>query len=646
MQRLNGLVLLVLLGCGRADAAQPLEDYAALPGVDLVTLSPSGRLMALRQTSAESDTVVVYDLVERSFVTGVDVTEVDPRRLMFTNDDHLLLVAGATVRSMFVRSAFDYSAAFSLDLASGEVTKLLRRAQDLYPYQSGLGRVIGASEDGNFVYMPAYETEKKAQSPRYSVFKVELGTSRARRIRKGSADTIDWFVDAEGRPLVREDYDNQDELHQIWVTEGSKRRLVYEHTGGLPSVKPVGLTPDRKALIVTGYSDAGRRTFFKLDLDDGELTGPILERKGKSIDRVLVDVNRVVHGVEYAGFKPEYEFFDPALNERIRGIQERLPQTSARLQSFSANFADLAIYVSGGWHSGASLLFRSGLAEPEMIATDRETITSDFVAPTSIIEYPAADGLTIPALVTAYESVIQNGNAPLIVLPHGGPESHDKFHFDWLAQYFASRNYVVLQPQFRGSDGFGWEFREAGRGEWGGKMQTDVDDGVDHLVRSGKVDPDRVCIVGASYGGYAALAASVQSQGRYRCAASINGLSDLRRMLSSKSRDFGRDHWVIRYWETLYGTDRYDKETIDALSPARLADKVDIPVLLIHGKDDTVVPIEQSRIMHKALKRADKDVTFVQLKGEDHWLSYGDTRLAALRAVAEFVERHIGAGTQ
>lgn len=646
MSRLFVLFILALFVDESAIAVPPLEDYAALPGVDLVTLSPSGRLMALRQTSAESDTVVVYDLVERSYVTGVDVTEVDPRYLKFTNDEHLLLVAGSTVRSMFVRSAFDYSAAFSLDLNTGEVTRLLRRAKDLYPYQSGLGRVIGASEDGNHVYMPAYETEKKAQAPRYSVFKVELGTTRARRIRKGSADTIDWFVDADGRPLVREDYDSQDELHQIWVTDGNKRRLVYERTGGLRRINPVGLTPDRSALIVTGYSDAGRRTFFKLDLEDGELIGPILEREGKGIDRVLVDVNRVVYGVEYAGFKPEYEFFDPGLSERVRSIQDRLPQTAARLQSFSADFSDLAFHVSGGWNSGASLLFRSGAAEPEMIATDRETITSDLVAPTSIIEYEAADGLTIPALVTAYEPVVEKGNAPLIVLPHGGPEAHDKLHFDWLAQYFASRNYVVLQPQFRGSDGFGWAFREAGRGEWGGKMQTDLDDGVDHLVQAGKVDADRVCIVGASYGGYAALAASVQSRGRYRCAASINGLSDLRRMLLDKSRDYGRDHWVIQYWETLYGTDRYDKEAIDALSPAKMADKVDTPVLLVHGKDDTVVPIEQSRVMHKALQRAGKDVTFVQLKGEDHWLSYGDTRLAALRAVAEFVERHIGNSAQ
>ncbi|MDJ0760712.1 MAG: alpha/beta fold hydrolase [Woeseiaceae bacterium] len=646
MPRLFFSVLLVFLVYGRASAVPPLADYAALPDVDLVTLSPSGRLMALRQTSGGSDNVVVYDLLERRYVTGVDVSEVDPRQLMFTNDEHLLLVAGSTQRSMYVRSAFDYSAAFSLDLSTGEVTRLLRRAKDLYPYQSGLGRVIGASEDGNHIYMPAYESEKNAQNPRYSVFRVELDSNRTRKVRNGSVDTIDWFVDADGRPLVREDYDNQDELHQIWVTDGNKRRLVYEHAGGLPRISPVGLTPDRQALIVAGYSDAGRRTFFKLDLDDGEMSGPILDREGKSAYRVLVDVNRVVHGVEFAGFKPEYEFFDPELNKRINSIQSRLPQTSARLQSYSANFSDLAIHVSGGWHSGASLLFRKGADEPEMIATDRETITSDFVAPTSIIQYEAGDGLTIPALVTAYDAVMEEGNAPLVVMPHGGPESHDKFHFDWLAQYFASRNYVVLQPQFRGSDGFGWDFREAGRGEWGGKMQTDLDDGVDHLVQLGKVDPDRVCIVGASYGGYAALAASVQSEGRYHCAASVNGLSDLRRMLSDRSRDFGRDHWVIRYWETLYGTDRYDKETIDALSPAKMADRVDIPVLLIHGKDDTVVPIEQSRVMHKALRRADKDVTFIQLKGEDHWLSYGDTRLAALGAISEFVERHIGAGEQ
>ncbi len=182
---------------------------------------------------------------------------------------------------------------------------------------------------------------------------------------------------------------------------------------------------------------------------------------------------------------------------------------------------------------------------------------------------------------------------------------------------------------------------QAGFGEWGGKMQTDIDDGVDHLIDSGLVNADRVCIVGASYGGYAALAAGAFSPEKYRCVASIAGISDLERMLKSDRRKYGRDHWAISYWERQYGGEDFDWDELDAISPINFADRFQAPVLLIHGKKDTVVPIDQSRVMRKALRKAGKDVELIEYKGEDHWLSYSASRMAALRALARFVEGNL-----
>ena len=202
----------------------------------------------------------------------------------------------------------------------------------------------------------------------------------------------------------------------------------------------------------------------------------------------------------------------------------------------------------------------------------------------------------------------------------------------------ASRGYAVLQVNFRGSDGLGEGLLEAGYGQWGRKMQSDLSDGVRHLAAQGTIDPKRVCIVGASYGGYAALAGAAIDTGVYRCAASVGGLSDLGRFVSwSKTR---RGHDAFRYWTRFMGAEENRATVLAGISPVTHVGKVSVPVLLIHGKDDSVVPVEQSQIMAEALRKAGKLYELIVQKGEDHWLSRGDTRLQTLEATMAFVEKH------
>ncbi|MEJ0066531.1 MAG: prolyl oligopeptidase family serine peptidase [Caulobacteraceae bacterium] len=203
---------------------------------------------------------------------------------------------------------------------------------------------------------------------------------------------------------------------------------------------------------------------------------------------------------------------------------------------------------------------------------------------------------------------------PLVVFPHGGPAARDEPGFDWWAQAMASRGYAVLQVNYRGSDGFGWKFMSAGFGEWGGKMQTDLSDGVRYLAAQGTIDPARVCIVGASYGGYAALAGATIDTGVYRCAVDVSGPSDLAKLISWDSQREGRQGvGVERYWDRYMGAKGQGDPHLAAISPADHADKVSTPILIIHGKDDTVVPFEQSQMMADALTKAGKPYDFVVL---------------------------------
>jgi dipeptidyl aminopeptidase/acylaminoacyl peptidase len=217
--------------------------------------------------------------------------------------------------------------------------------------------------------------------------------------------------------------------------------------------------------------------------------------------------------------------------------------------------------------------------------------------------------------------------------------------FDWLAHFLASRGYAVLQPNYRGSGGYGRDWEEAGYGGWGvGVMQHDLTDGVAAVVAAGIADPERVCIVGASYGGYAALAGAAFTPELYRCAASFGGVSDLRDMLVvQRGRRDGRSA-VVTYWEESVGFEDTGlaRDRLAAMSPLQHAERVQAAVLLIHGRDDSVVPIGQSRAMERALRAAGKSVQLVELEGEDHWLSVAATRLELLKAVDGFLAEHLG----
>jgi dipeptidyl aminopeptidase/acylaminoacyl peptidase len=173
-------------------------------------------------------------------------------------------------------------------------------------------------------------------------------------------------------------------------------------------------------------------------------------------------------------------------------------------------------------------------------------------------------------------------------------------------------------------------------------MQDDITDGAKALASMGWIDPDRTCIVGWSYGGYAALAGGALTPDMYKCVASIAGVSNLRDMLTETRTRYGYRSRSFTYWQQLIGDIDKDRDAIDAVSPSRLAEKFTAPVLLIHGEADTVVPIKQSNMMNDALRAAKKTVRYVRVPGDDHGLVENDSRRLALTELATFLKAHIG----
>ena len=640
--RIAIVLLAAGLATGSATAQAPLEAYGALPSVSLMAISPSGARIAYHKVDGDVDAIIVQDLVTGELVAGTQASAIKPRDLTFVSEDYLLIFASETAERFARRYNYERTAALVLDLKSGEVRQLLAQAREIYPSQTGLGAIVGSSADGRYVYMPAFARKRSIDAPRFSLFRVGLKKRSDKIIEEGGLNTIDWFVDADGKPIVEEQFDNEENEHRVWYWPGSTRKLLFKENTDQPRIDIVGLTPTGDALVVRAYPEGSEHiALYRLPFATGELEGPIFAHDDKSVVRPLTGIDRVVYGVEYSGFSPTYEFFDPALTAWAENIQAALEGASGQIVSWTPGFDALLLRISGGWTSGSYVIVERNSDEPQFVAEERPLIPAELVVETRVIEYAARDGLPIPALLTGRRDVYENGDAPLIVMPHGGPESHDEIAFDWMAQYFAGRGYLVLQPQFRGSSGFGASLVLAGRGEWGKKMSTDLDDGVRFLVDKGSVAADRVCMVGASYGGYAALAAAAFSDFEYACVASIAGISDLPLMLSEARQRYGRRHWVVAYWRDQFATADDEKAELSKISPVEYPQNFETPVLLVHGKHDTIVPLQQSERMYDALTGKSKDVTLLRLSGEDHYLSKRETRIKTLEAVAEFVDQHL-----
>ncbi|MBA3067051.1 MAG: S9 family peptidase [Hyphomonas sp.] len=645
--RLHSILATALLVAAAAPATAqiappPIEAYGELPLFSDAELSPDGSRIATIANLPSGPRIVVLGR-DGKVIRQIGVEDIKPRDIQFFDNNHVIALLSKTTQTYGFAGRYEASGAFAINVEGGAPVGLLKRTDGLFPAQTGLGRIIGRADEPGRVLMPAFMGESH-QSPKFDLLHVDLKDGRGGIEMKGTADTIDWFADATGKVIARERYNNSRDVYEIEIRSGNSWTSIYkrEDAETLPFTI-TGLMPDGSGLIYVASGDGEVHDGLMVLGFDGKVSGPILGRRGKEIESIYTDDARRVLGVRYTGMLPDYEFLDPGLK--------------ANFESFSARFPDATIYIDSWSDDRRAVLYNMfdpslgdvwivndvDKPQPELIAKNRKAISADQTGMIVTIEYKARDGLTIPAVVTLPPGadIQDNIKRPLIVMPHGGPATYDRVDFDWMAQFVASRGYVVLQPNFRGSSGFGEEFEDAGRGEWGGKMQHDLTDGVAALSQIGMIDPAQVCIVGASYGGYAALAGAAFTPEVYRCSAAIAPVADLSAMLSEERMRYGRDHWVISYWEGIMADGDARRQRLKDASPINAADRVRAPVLLIHGEDDTVVPISQSERMERALKRAGKPVEFVRLKGEDHWMSVPETRLQMLTALEAFLKIHL-----
>ena len=622
-------------------SAAPLSAYGELPSIEQIAISPDGKLLAIDFVKGDQRTIIVQDMVAQKVITGVKAGDSKIRGLLFAGDDHVIITASQTSGILGVATDRDeWFTASDLNLATRKLRPLLGDVDYAGNFINS-DPVVRTVNGKPTLFVTGFRF--LGYEGQATLFSIDLDSDRSTPILDtGGGHSTDYMVGADGRPAVRVLYDAPSKHWELDTWQGGWQagswRVAEAKSAFIETPDLHGLGRDGHSILVGNLED-GEYVVRELSADGAKLSDPL--PWGAYATPIHDPMTHALVGVaSLSGDEWRYRFFDHDEDLEWRGIGQAFGDSSIGLESWSADRKKIVVKFDSPTDGPGYALVDLSNGSTQALGLEYPGLANADISPVKPVTFKAADGLEI----TGYLFLPQGRDPkklPLVVFPHGGPAARDEPGFDWWAQAMASRGYAVLQVNYRGSDGFGWKFQSAGFGEWGAKMQTDLSDAVRHFAADGTIDPAKVCIVGASYGGYAALAGATLDTGVYRCAVDVAGPSDLAKLISwGKRRDGSQGVGIERYWDRYMGAKGPTDPHLAAISPAFHADKVSIPILIIQGKDDTVVPFEQSQIMADALKKAGKPYDFVILNHEDHWLSRSDTRLQMLQATMDFLAKN------
>lgn len=391
----------------------------------------------------------------------------------------------------------------------------------------------------------------------------------------------------------------------------------------------------------TGYvlsnEQTGRFALYKFDYRTRELGEMILGHPENDVASYrLSEDGTQLSSARYTDSRDRIVWFDEDYKKIQNNLEKALKGQEVWIQSRSKDRKKMIIYTTSSTDPGSYYLFDPQAKKLDRLGGINDPIDPTRMATTRYVEYEARDGLMIKAYLT-----LPNGRAekalPLIILPHGGPyDVRDKWDYNSEVQFLANRGYAVFRPNFRGSGGYGEDFYTKGEGQIGRAMQDDLDDGMDWLVEKGFADPERVCLVGASYGGYAAIWGAIRNPERYRCAASFAGVTDWAKQLKYDKKFF-RSRYAREWKETVQGDEDFD---LDTVSPVHQISRLKRPLLLTHGDEDGNVPFNQYKMLVKAAKKADIPIDVMVYEEEGHGFSDRENEVDWYTRLEAFLQEH------
>ena len=669
--------VLVFFGGLSTAFADDVDTFGRLPFVKDVQISPDGKKMAYLQSSKGQYLLVVRQLDGSGKPKVLNIPERSLYELEWLSDDRIFVTMYTSKYIKIERERHTFWRAGIYDVSKNKM---------IWPFKGS---------NFNFNLNAPYLLNKLASQPHHVLlsyyFNNHVGVFKL-DIRDGSWDIIEsqssarsWKTDWNGEVRIVFKYNTQEDIYQaqhrfnnnqgftpLWLLKAGKR-IPFSATN-------VNFDKDNKHIYYrtrlrneeneteqaanSAASSAGSQSLSTAASAVENSPAKISERQLEVVWRGEINNNnevvnvkrvfaldehdagwftydyqtRLVNGVSYVKHFRSAQYFDRSTRQIYADLQATFPNASISFTSSDTQKQKWIAEVSGADYGIQYFYYDIQAASIALLASaypDYNPAQGGKVAP---IAYQTADGLTINAYLTTPPGYQKGTKVPVLVFPHGGPEARDDMGFDWQRQFFASRGYAVLQPNFRGSSGYGKSFSKAGYGEWGRKMQTDLSDGLQYLIEQGIVDPKRACIVGSSYGGYAALIGAVLTPNTYQCAVSFAGVTFLEGMFHhSVKQKYG-----FSYWEKSIGV-RFNQEELRQYSPLYAVSSHSSPMLVMHGRHDTIVPPYHAERLRKVFKKKSlRKSKVIMVDDATHWFTHQSTREEFLEQSMKFIDKHIG----
>jgi dipeptidyl aminopeptidase/acylaminoacyl peptidase len=474
-----------------------------------------------------------------------------------------------------------------------------------------------------------------------NIILLDVHTGRKRNLGKAPLFEATLLVDSSDRVRLAIGLDDRLKYAASWKPDPEGAWQDFDLPGFKPeSVEPQVMGEDGQSVLFIGTAASERYSaLYRLDLQSRVVT-KVFGFPDTDISDVVYDLprKRIIGVQSYVDRRVTHwlDSKDPAA--RIAAsLQRAFPDQSIEISTATQDGRVAVVFVHSSTNPGDYYLFDTTAMKAKYLQPARKWIDPQKMRAKEPFTLKARDGLELHGYIT--RPMGGDGPYPTVVLPHGGPHGvREYWEFDWEAQLLASRGYAVLQLNYRGSGGFGDEFTELGHREWGGKIQDDLTDSLRWAVSQNIADPDRVCIVGASFGGYSALQSVVREPRLYRCAVGIAGIYDLELMY--RSGDIRVFRSGENYLREVLGE---DADQLRAFSPVLGVDRIQVPVLLIHGKEDRRADFEHAKRMKAALDASGKKYEWYALKGEGHGIHDEETRAEVYGSIVEFLDRNLKA---
>jgi dienelactone hydrolase len=627
-----------------SDGFDAATAFGARPSISRMRLSPDGKTAVfLAPLPGMGSAAITIDLAAGSKPHMALVSDGKPYRLQgcsWVSNDRLVCTVYGVIES--AAGILPVTRLLTVSITGGEIKVLSTEAK---PTTRGYLTYGGAVID----WLPELDGKILMARPfvwasrnGLGVDRIDTRTGGAEHVEMPDGAAAEYLSDGHGQVRVVV-YSIHPYLGDITSGQFSVRyrkrgsqewlSLAEFDTIAETGFRPITIDADQNLVFGTKKKD-GRWAIYSMSLDGSATETLVRSRDDVDVD-TLLEVGRQsrVVGVEYSTDFTHTDYFDPALGTLMKSLGKALPDTP-QLDIVDSSLDGNALLIHSGSDDdpGEYYVFHRDIHQLEPISPVRPDLQGHPLAKVQPVSYPARDNERIPGYLTLPPGVTQGKGLPAIVMPHGGPTTRDRWGFDWLAQFFAARGYAVLQPNFRGSDGYG----DSWRGQHGFKdWRTSVNDVLDAghwLVSEGTADPNKLFIVGWSYGGYAALQSAVVEPGFYKAVVAIAPLTDF---ASAKGEWQGwSSHHLV---DQEVGTGPHIVEG----SPARNADRIKVPVLLFHGRMDRNVSIQQSRLMDEGLKKAGVKHELVTWDTLDHGLEDSAARATMLRKSDEFLRQAI-----